>query len=163
MDDDPVDHPVSCYIDIIALAGGDESITFVDMMLSMYSLWAYNHGFVFTVVEPRKIVDGSVTGRVKLRIAGADPAFLAERENGIHRMIRTPPGKTQRHMSFAAVRVSDTVDAVLPQGHDSWGDEIRSLIINPEPCVKNHRTGYICRDTVGVFSGDLEQFWEERP
>lgn len=162
MRDDTPEQLSSCNIDIVALAGGDESVTFVDMLLSMYSLWAYNHHFRFTRVEPRESRNGSAMGRAKLRIVGADAAMLAERENGIHRMIRIPPGKTQRHMSFAAVQVSGSADAALPPGRDGWGNEIRSLVVEPEAYVKNHRSGYVCHDIVGVLAGDLEKFWEER-
>lgn len=162
MSDNRIEQPRGCYIDIVPLAGGDESLVFVDMILSMYSLWAYNHHLPFELIEPRERIYGSTMGRAKLRIVGADPAMLAERENGIHRMIRIPPGKTQRHMSFVAVRVSETADAPLPQGHDGWGDQVRSLVVEPDAYLKNHRTGFVCPDIVGVYAGDLEQFWEER-
>ncbi|MDP2800724.1 MAG: PCRF domain-containing protein [Phreatobacter sp.] len=162
MFDDAADQPVSCYIDIVALAGADEGHAFVDMMLNMYRLWAYNHHLHFQVVFPRKLVERGGIDRAKLRIDGADPDMLASRENGVHRMIRTPPGKTQRRMALIGVRVCDAADAPLPEAPYGWGEQIRSLIVDPHPCVKNHCTGFECQDTVGVIAGDLDQFWEER-
>jgi protein subunit release factor B len=157
-----VDHGDGCYIDLLALAGGDESHVFVDIILNMYRLWAYEAYLTFRMIEPTQAPTLRLPGRAKLVIEGADWELLASRENGVHRMIRFPPGKTQRHMSFVGVQVSDRVDAPLPEGRDGWGEQIRTLIINPEPALKNHRTGFVCNDVVGVMNGDLEKFWEEK-
>lgn len=157
-----VDHSDGCYIDLLALAGGDESHVFVDIMLNMYRLWAYESYLTFRMIEPTRPPSLRLPGRAKLVIEGADRELLASRENGIHRMIRFPPGKTQRHMSFVGVQVSDRADAPLPENRDSWGEQIRTLIIYPEPALKNHRSGFVCNDVVGVMAGDLEKFWEER-
>lgn len=151
-----------CYIDIVALAGGDESHVFVYITLNMYRLWAYEAYLTFRMIEPAHPPALRLPGRAKLLIEDADPELLAARENGVHRMIRFPPGRTQRHMSFVGVQISDRVDAPLPEGRDGWGEQIRTLIINPEPALKNHRTGFACTDVAGVMNGDLEKFWEER-
>jgi peptide chain release factor 2 len=152
----------NCVIDVVALMGGEESHVFVDMMLNMYSLWAYNHHLPFRLLEPAQRAFHRPTERAKLLIEGADWQLLAARENGVHRMIRIPPGKTQRHMSFVGVRVTAEADTPLPEEQDGWGEQIRSLIVNPEPALKNHRSGFVCHDIVGVLAGDLDQFWEER-
>jgi protein subunit release factor B len=162
MSDRAPKNPQRCTIDIVALIGGDESHAFVDMMLTMYRLWAYNHHYAIRLLEPAEWKNHNTIGRVKLLIEGADWEMLASRENGVHRIIRIPPGQTQRHMSFVGVRVSDAQDAPLPRDQDGWGEQIRSLMVNPEPALKNHRTGFVCTDIVGVMAGDLEQFWEER-
>jgi protein subunit release factor B len=156
------DRQEDCYIDIVALHGGDESHVFVDIMLNMYRLWAYESCLTFRSINAASGVGMRLPGRAKLLIEGADRSLLASRENGVHRMIRFPPGRTQRHMSFVGVRVSGSADAVLPEGRDGWGEQIRSLIINPEPSLTNHRTGFVTSDIVGVMSGDLQRFWEER-
>lgn len=162
MTDEAVDMSQSCYIDIAALAGGDESHLFVDIMRNMYRLWAYEAYLAFRVIDPAQPLGLRLPAQVKLLIDGADREVLASRENGVHRMIRTPPGKTQRHMSFIGVRVSDRADRPLPENRDGWGEQIRTLIVNPEPALKNHRSGFVCGDLVGVLNGDLERFWEER-
>lgn len=151
-----------CFIEIVALAGGDESHVFVDIMLNMYRLWAYESYLTFKMIIPGQPPALRLPGRAKLLIEGADWELLASRENGVHRMIRFPPGRTQRHMSFVGVQVSDVVDAVVPGNRDGWGEQIRTLIINPEPALSNHRTGFVCNDVLGVMNGDLEKFWEER-
>lgn len=162
MSDRAVDHREGCYIDLMALAGGNESHAFLDMMVTMYSLWAYNHHHPFRRIDPRQRSDSSLVGWARLLIEGADPLLLAARENGVHRMIRIPPGQDRRHMSFVGIRVSGSADTPLPEGPEQWGEQIRSLIVNPDPALKNHRTGFVCTDIVGVMAGDLEQFWEER-
>ncbi len=97
------------------------------------------------------------------RDRGADPDRLAGTENGIHRLIRTPPGQIRRRIALAGVRVSDFNRTPLPGTKEDWGGVIRSLIIDPHQAIKNHRTGFICTDIVAIFAGDLERFWAERP
>ena len=162
MSDINAEYRERCWIDLMALAGGDESHVFLDMMVVMYSLWAYNHHRPFRMVRPGKGPDGRPTGRASLLIENVAWEWLAARENGVHRMIRIPPGQVQRHMSFVGVRVSGSADTPLPASPADWGEQIRSLIVNPEPALKNHRTGFVCTDIVGVMAGDLEQLWEER-
>ncbi len=149
------------FIDIVALAGGDESHLFVDMVLNMYRLWAYGNDRDFRLIEPSGTSALRRTGRAKLCIESADWRMLAARENGVHRLIRLPPGGSQRHTSFVGVRVSDSADTPLPVDGSAWGEQIRSLIVHPEQVLVNHRTGFRCRDIVGVMAGDLEQFWRE--
>ena len=163
MNEQAQDKPQTCYIDIQALVGGDESHVFLDIMLTIYRRWAYEDYLAFTLLEPAEPTGRRLPGRVKIFIEGADWTLLAARENGVHRMIRVPPGRTQRHMSFVGVRVSDSADTPLPEGRDGWGEQIRTLIVNPEPALKNHRTDFVCTDVAGVMAGDLNQFWEEKP
>ncbi len=149
------------FIDIVALAGGDESHVFVDMVLNMYRLWAYGNDRDCRLIELSGASMPRPPGRAKLCIEDTDWQALAARENGVHRLIRLPPGGSQRHTSFVGVRVSDSANTPLPIDGSAWGEQIRSLIVHPEPALVNHRTGFRCKDIVGVMAGDLEQFWRE--
>ncbi|MFT4148365.1 MAG: peptide chain release factor 2 [Micrococcaceae bacterium] len=40
----------------------------------------------------------------------------------------------------------------------SWGDQIRSYVLNPYQMIKDLRTGYEVGSTQAVFDGDLDQF-----
>ncbi len=104
------DESQPAFIDIVALAGGDESHVFVDMVLNMYRLWAYGNDRDFRLIEPSGTSALRPRGRAKLCIANADWRMLAARENGVHRLIRLPPGGSQRHTSFVGVLVSDSAD-----------------------------------------------------
>lgn len=156
------DRTRSSCIDIVALHGGDESMVFVDMMLTMYSLWAGSQGLPFKVIEPKRTAIGRSAGRARLRIDGVDPAWLGERENGVHSMIRIPEGETRRHMSFVGIRVSRAANAPLPTAQDDWGEQIRSLVTAPYQSLTNRLTGFVCHDTAEVLAGDLDRFWQER-
>jgi protein subunit release factor B len=152
----------SC-IDIVALHGGDESMVFVEMMLTMYSLWAGSLGLSFKVIEPKRTIIGRSVRRARLQIDGVDPAWLGERENGVHSMIRIPEGETRRHMSFVGIRVCGSANAPLPKAQDDWGEQIRSLVTAPYQSLTNRRSGFVCHDTARVLAGDLDRFWQERP
>lgn len=162
MSERTIDHHEGCYIDLMALAGGAESHVFLDIMLTQYSLWAYHHDHPYRLIEPVLRPSSPHNGRARLLIEGVDWQTFAARENGVHRMIRIPPRQSRRHMSFVGIRVSGSPDTPWPEGPEGWGEQIRSLIIDPEPALKNHRTGFVCPDIVGVITGNLEQFWEER-
>ncbi len=85
------DESQPAFIDIVALAGGDESHVFVDMVLNMYRLWAYGNYRDCRLIEPSGTAMPRPPGRAKLCIEDTDWRALAARENGVHRLIRLPP------------------------------------------------------------------------
>jgi hypothetical protein len=149
-----------CWVQLVALAGGAEATALLDMMACMYGLWAYNADLPFRLCRPGDAEEQAT--RRRLRIEGLDPAWLAEREDGVHRMRRVAPDGEARPEALVGVRAASSRGWPMPACPQGWGPRIRTLFVDEDPRVVNHRSGFICRDSVGVFAGDLPRFWEER-
>lgn len=103
-----------CYIDIKAGSGGTEAQDWANMLLRMYSRWAYNKDFKIELIEESQ---GEIAGikSATLRISG-DYAFgWLRTETGIHRLVRKSPFNSggRRHTSFSSIFIYPEVDNTI--------------------------------------------------
>ncbi|MBI4657008.1 MAG: peptide chain release factor 2 [Elusimicrobia bacterium] len=102
---DPADKN-DAILSIHSGAGGTEACDWAEMLLRMYSRWAQNKGFAFSITD---ILHGdeagikSVTAFVKGRYAYG----YLKSEIGVHRLVRISPfdANKRRHTSFASVDI----------------------------------------------------------
>lgn len=104
----------NCYIDIKAGSGGIEAQDWANMLLRMYSRWAYNKGFKIELLEEYQ---GEIAGikSATLHISG-DYAFgWLRTETGIHRLVRKSPFNSggRRHTSFSSIFIYPEVDNTI--------------------------------------------------
>ncbi|WWO99169.1 MAG: peptide chain release factor 2 [Candidatus Dasytiphilus stammeri] len=104
----------NCYIDIKAGSGGIEAQDWANMLLRMYSRWAYNKGFKIELLEESQ---GEIAGikSATLHVSG-DYAFgWLRTETGIHRLVRKSPFNSggRRHTSFSSIFIYPEVDNTI--------------------------------------------------
>jgi len=93
-------------INIHAGAGGTEACDWAQMLLRMYTRWAQNKGFAFTVTD---ILQGEEAGirSVTAFVKGKYAYGYMKSEIGVHRLVRISPfdANKRRHTSFASMDV----------------------------------------------------------
>lgn len=96
----------SCFIEILAGAGGTDSCDWVAMLARMYARWAQDRGFKAQYVDESHGEEAGFRS-VCLRVNGAYAYGYAKTEAGVHRLVRISPFDSagRRHTSFAQVRV----------------------------------------------------------
>ncbi len=107
---DKYDHNDALFT-IHAGAGGTEAQDWAEMLLRMYSRWAENNGFGFTIID---YLAGEEAGlkSVSVEVSGNFAYGLLKSEIGIHRLVRISPFNAQgkRQTSFASVFVYPEFD-----------------------------------------------------
>lgn len=110
----------NAIISIHAGAGGTESCDWAQMLVRMYSRWAENKNFKFTIID---ILDGEEAGikSITFTVEGSYAYGLLQSEIGVHRLVRISPfdANKRRHTSFASVdvipEVDDDIDIVIEE------------------------------------------------
>ena len=102
---DPLDKE-SAIISVHSGAGGTEACDWAQMLLRMYTRWAQNRGFAFSVTD---ILMGEEAG-VKSATAFVKGKYAygyLKSEMGVHRLVRISPfdANKRRHTSFASIDV----------------------------------------------------------
>ncbi len=92
-------------------AGGTESQDWADMLYRMYTRWAEQNGFSFTVID---YLAGDEAGikNVTIEVNGEHAYGYLKAEIGIHRLVRISPFNAQgkRQTSFSSVYVYPEID-----------------------------------------------------
>ncbi len=116
---DKYDHNDALFT-IHAGAGGTEAQDWAEMLLRMYSRWAENNGFGFTVIDSLAGEEAGLKS-VSVEISGNFAYGLLKSEIGIHRLVRMSPFNAQgkRQTSFASVFVYPEFDEDLEIEIDS--------------------------------------------
>jgi peptide chain release factor 2 len=93
-------------VSIHAGAGGTEACDWAAMLLRMYTRWAQNRGFTFTITD---ILQGEEAGvkSVTAFVKGKYAYGYMKGESGVHRLVRISPfdANKRRHTSFASMDV----------------------------------------------------------
>lgn len=99
---------------INAGAGGTESNDWSEMLFRMYSRWAEEHDYKFTVMD---YLPGDEAGikNCTIQIEGDYAYGYLKGENGVHRLVRLSPFNAQnkRQTSFSSVYVAPLVDDTI--------------------------------------------------
>lgn len=99
---------------INAGAGGTESNDWSEMLFRMYSRWAEEHNYKFTVMN---YLPGDEAGikNCTIQIEGDYAYGYLKGENGVHRLVRLSPFNAQnkRQTSFSSVYVAPLVDDTI--------------------------------------------------
>jgi peptide chain release factor 2 len=102
---DPLDKD-DAIISIHAGAGGTEACDWAQMLLRMYTRWAQNRGFAFSITD---ILQGEEFGvrSVTAFVRGRYAYGYLKSEIGVHRLVRISPfdANKRRHTSFASIDV----------------------------------------------------------
>jgi len=102
---DPLDKE-SAILSVHSGAGGTEACDWAQMLLRMYTRWAQNKGFAFSITD---ILQGEEAG-VKSATAFVKGKYAygyLKSEIGVHRLVRISPfdANKRRHTSFASIDV----------------------------------------------------------
>lgn len=141
-------------IDIGYVIGGEEGHVLVGMLLAMFTGWAEREGLAHELVEKAPVSGGGLTS-ARLRVHGTCRATLAALHQGMHTLIRIPPGRDQRQMSCAGVRISATADQPLPDSMAGWGEERRRYVFDPYRSLTDSILGRLELDPAVVLGGDF--------
>ncbi|HOX22614.1 MAG TPA: peptide chain release factor 2 [Elusimicrobiales bacterium] len=110
---DPNDK-LNAILSIHAGAGGTESCDWAEMLLRMYSRWAEQHGFKFSVTD---ILAGEGAGirNATIFVEGKYAFGYLKSENGVHRLVRISPfdANKRRHTSFASCDVLPDIETEI--------------------------------------------------
>lgn len=143
-------------IEIDAGNGSAEACFWVGRLCRMYRLWAEERGYAVDLISS-EVGGEALPRRLNIEISGPRAYSWLLREAGVHRFIRISPFDSahRRHTSFVTVNVTQEIvdcEVYLPSAL------IRSYIMDPYFCVKDHRTGHETDDVTAVLDGQLEQF-----
>jgi len=67
---------------------------------------------------------------------------------------------TSRLVTIMEQEHASELSQLKPQVQGSWGNQIRSYVMQPYTMVKDHRTNHETSDVQGVLSGDLDAFMQ---
>jgi hypothetical protein len=125
---------------------GGETRDFAELLLNMYCKWCEKHNLNFDVLCD----DYSF----KLKVTGGEQ--LAQ-EHGVHRLVFTPPLKTNRYTVFCRVDVDE-----LEIANVFNNNIIRGYILDPYKRVVNYVSGTDTKEVDEVLNGNLELIWPKQ-
>lgn len=102
-------------------AGGTEACDWNEMLIRMYTRWAQNKGFAFSVTDSLK-GEGAGIKSLTAFVRGPNAYGLLKGEIGVHRLVRISPfdSNKRRHTSFASLDVlADIEDDIEIELSDS--------------------------------------------
>ncbi len=107
---DPNDK-LDAIISIHAGAGGTEACDWAQMLLRMYTRWAEQKGFTFSITDMLPGEEAGVRG-VTAVVRGRYAYGYLKSEIGVHRLVRISPfdANKRRHTSFSSVDVLADID-----------------------------------------------------
>jgi len=107
---DPHDK-LNAILTIHAGAGGTESCDWAQMLVRMYTRWAEQHGFKFSVLDSQAGDEAGIK-TLSAMIEGPYAYGYLKGENGVHRLVRVSPfdANARRHTSFASCDVLPDID-----------------------------------------------------
>ncbi len=102
---DPMDK-LDAIISIHAGVGGTEACDWAQMLLRMYTRWAEQKGFTFSITDMLQGEEAGVRG-VTAFVKGRYAYGYLKSEIGVHRLVRISPfdANKRRHTSFASIDV----------------------------------------------------------
>ncbi|HAN04044.1 MAG TPA: peptide chain release factor 2 [Elusimicrobia bacterium] len=107
---DPNDK-LDAIISIHAGAGGTEACDWAQMLLRMYTRWAEQKGFTFSITDILSGEEAGVRG-VTAIVRGRYAYGYLKSEVGVHRLVRISPfdANKRRHTSFSSIDVLADID-----------------------------------------------------
>lgn len=107
---DPNDK-LNAILTIHAGAGGTESCDWAQMLVRMYTRWAEQHGFKFSVLDAQPGEEAGIK-TLSAMVEGPFAYGYLKGENGVHRLVRVSPfdANARRHTSFASCDVLPDID-----------------------------------------------------
>ena len=102
---------LNAILTIHAGAGGTESCDWAQMLARMYTRWAEQHGFKFSVLDSQPGDEAGIK-TLSAMIEGPFAYGYLKGENGVHRLVRVSPfdANARRHTSFASCDVLPDID-----------------------------------------------------
>ncbi|MGN0024914.1 MAG: peptide chain release factor 2 [Candidatus Avelusimicrobium sp.] len=102
---------LNAILTIHAGAGGTESCDWAQMLVRMYTRWAEQHGFKFSVLDAQAGDEAGIK-TLSAMIEGPFAYGYLKGENGVHRLVRVSPfdANARRHTSFASCDVLPDID-----------------------------------------------------
>ena len=156
----------NAVVTIRAGAGGVDAADFAEMLLRMYLRWAEHKGY------PTKIDVFRSSGPGGQSVNTTDSAVrMTHIPTGI--VVSMQDEKSQIQNRAAALRVLQSRLLLLKKQEEdakrkelagdikaSWGDQMRSYVLNPYQMVKDLRTEYSEGNPSSVFDGNIDGFIE---
>ncbi len=102
---------LNAILTIHAGAGGTESCDWAQMLVRMYTRWAEQHGFKFSILDAQPGEEAGLK-TLSAMIEGPFAYGYLKGENGVHRLVRVSPfdANARRHTSFASCDVLPDID-----------------------------------------------------
>ena len=102
---------LNAILTIHAGAGGTESCDWAQMLARMYTRWAEQHGFKFSVLDAQAGDEAGIK-TLSAMVEGPYAYGYLKGENGVHRLVRISPfdANARRHTSFASCDVLPDID-----------------------------------------------------
>lgn len=102
---------LNAILTIHAGAGGTESCDWAQMLVRMYTRWAEQHGFKFSVLDSQPGDEAGIK-TLSAMVEGPFAYGYLKGENGVHRLVRISPfdANARRHTSFASCDVLPDID-----------------------------------------------------
>ena len=102
---------LNAILTIHAGAGGTESCDWAQMLVRMYTRWAEQHGFKFSVLDTQPGEEAGIK-TLSAMVEGPFAYGYLKGENGVHRLVRVSPfdANARRHTSFASCDVLPDID-----------------------------------------------------
>ena len=102
---------LNAILTIHAGAGGTESCDWAQMLVRMYTRWAEQHGFKFSILDSQPGDEAGIK-TLSAMVEGPFAYGYLKGENGVHRLVRVSPfdANARRHTSFASCDVLPDID-----------------------------------------------------
>ena len=102
---------LNAILTIHAGAGGTESCDWAQMLVRMYTRWAEQHGFKFSILDAQPGEEAGIK-TLSAMVEGPFAYGYLKGENGVHRLVRVSPfdANARRHTSFASCDVLPDID-----------------------------------------------------
>ena len=102
---------LNAILTIHAGAGGTESCDWAQMLVRMYTRWAEQHGFKFSILDAQPGEEAGIK-TLSAMVEGPFAYGYLKGENGVHRLVHVSPSDAtaRRHTSFASCYVLPDID-----------------------------------------------------